>query len=153
MTKLLSLLEQLESYIADYEKVNLSISKSSVGWHLEHSFLVLYAVSNNLKKSNPSDYKWKFNFNRFLVQTILKKIPRGRGKAPKSVQPVEEITSESLKNKLEKVRNSLAELESLDAKNHFTHPYFGNLNLKNTIHFLELHTKHHLKIIEDILKT
>lgn len=152
MTKLPSLLEQLELHIDDYEKVNLSISKSSVGWHIEHSFLVLCAVCDNMKKSNPSNYKWRFNFNRFLVQTILKKIPRGRGRAPKSVQPFEEITLEALKKKLEKVRNNVTELQLLEANNYFTHPYFGKLNLKDTIHFLELHTKHHLKIIEDILK-
>lgn len=153
MTKLQSLLNELESHIVNYEKVNPAVSKSSVGWHIEHSFLVLYAVIHNLQKSNPGDYKWKLNFNRILVQTILKKIPRGRGKAPKSVQPLEKITLEALKNKLERVRNSIAELSSYEAKNYFTHPYFGDLNLKHSIHFLEIHTKHHLKIIEDILKT
>ncbi|HNP32746.1 MAG TPA: DUF1569 domain-containing protein [Flavobacterium sp.] len=152
MKKLQLLLNQLESYIPDFEKTNTHISESSVGWHTEHSLLVLYAVINQLKKSNPDDYKWRFNFKRFLVQTLLKKIPRGRGKAPKSVQPADEITQAHLINKLEIVRNSVSELALLKSKNYFTHPYFGDLDLKTAIHFLELHTKHHLKIIEDILR-
>ena len=152
MEKIQALLNQLESHIKDFEKTNPVVSNSSVGWHIEHSFLVVYAIANSLKKSNPNNYKWRFNFKRFWVLTLLKKIPRGKGKAPKSVQPVDEITLSHLKSKLEIVQNSVIELSSLEAKNYFTHPYFGNLNLKSAIDFLELHTKHHLMIIEDILK-
>ena len=47
-------------------------------------------------------------------------------------------------------KNSLVDLETLNANSYFTHPYFGDLNLKKTIWFLNLHTNHHLKIIKDI---
>lgn len=151
MTKLQSILDQLESHIPDFEKTNPAVSTSTIGWQIEHSLLVINTVVPQIKKSNPSDYKWKFNKNRFLVQTILRKIPRGRVRAPKAVQPSETITLEHLKNKLEITQNNLAELESLEAKNYFTHPFMGDLNLKTAIDFLELHTKHHLKIIKDIL--
>jgi hypothetical protein len=49
-----------------------------------------------------------------------------------------------------KIKNSLVDLETLNANSYFTHPYFGDLNLKKTIWFLNLHTNHHLKIIKDI---
>jgi hypothetical protein len=40
------------------------------------------------------------------------------------------------------------------SKDHFfEHPYFGKLKLKETIRFLEIHTTHHLSIIEDIVIT
>ena len=152
MKKLQSIITQLESHIPDFEKTNLTVSTSTIGWQIEHSLLVINKVVSEIKKSNPSDYKWKFNKNRFLVQTILRKIPRGRVRAPKTVQPSEEITLEHLKSQLEITRNNLAGLQSLEAKNYFTHPFLGDLNLKTTIDFLGLHTKHHLKIIQDINK-
>lgn len=152
MNKLNFLLNQLESHIANFEKTNSAVSTSTVGWQIDHCFLVINKVVSEIKISNPSDYKWTFNKNRFLVQTLLRKIPRGKVRAPKSVQPFEEITLEHLKNKLEITRNNIAELASLEAKKYFTHPFMGDLNLKTTIDFLGLHTKHHLKIIEDILK-
>ncbi|MEO5777398.1 MAG: DUF1569 domain-containing protein [Flavobacterium sp.] len=153
MNQLQNLLNQLESYITSYAKENTAISNSTVGWQIVHSFMVINNVVDAIKKSNPNNYKWRFNKNRFLVQTILKKIPRGKVRAPKAVQPFEEITLEHLKNQLEITRNNIAGLGILGSKNYFTHPFMGDLNLKTTIHFLELHTKHHLKIIEDILKT
>ncbi len=149
-TKLNALIIQLESYIADYEKTNPLVSTASIGWQIDHAFLVINTVVEQIKKSNSADYKWKFNKNRFLVQTLLRKIPRGKVRAPKSVQPFEEITSEHLKRQLEITRKNLTDLASLEAKNYFVHPFMGNLNLKTTVDFLELHTKHHLKIIEDI---
>ena len=152
MTKIQSLLDRLESNIPNFEKTNFAVSNSTVGWQIDHSLLVINTVVFQIKKSNPDDYKWKFNKNRFLVQTILRKIPRGRVRAPKTVQPFEESTLEHLKSQLEITRNNVASLELLEAKNYFTHPFMGDLNLKTTIDFLELHTKHHLKIIEDILK-
>ena len=153
MTKLQSILDQLESHIPDFEKTNAAVSTSTVGWQIDHSLLVVNKVISDIKKSNPRDYKWKFNKNRFLVFIILRKIPRGKVRVPKEVQPFEEITLEHLKNKLEITRNNIAELKLLEAKNYFSHPFMGDLNLKTTIDFLELHTKHHLKIIEDMLKT
>ena len=42
------------------------------------------------------------------------------------------------------------DLETLNANSYFKHPYFGDLNLKKTLWFLNLHTNHHLKIIKDI---
>ena len=152
MDKLNAIINQLESHIPDFEKTNPAVSSSTIGWQIDHSFLVINGVVDAIKKSNPSDYKWKFNKNRFLVYVILRKIPRGKVRAPKAVQPFEEITLEHLKRKLEFTRNNIAGLQSLEAKNYFTHPFMGDLNLKTTIRFLELHTNHHLKIIEDILK-
>ena len=151
MKKLQSLLNQLEAHIPNYEKRNETISQSNVGWQLAHSLLVIDVICTSLKNSNPKEYKWRFNKNRFLVLTILKKIPRGVGKAPKVVQPYEEINSAQLKKQLELLRNKITEFESFSTKNYFKHPYFGDLHLKDTLYFLELHTKHHLKIIEDIL--
>lgn len=149
MSNLNTLVNQLESYIRDYEKVNLAVSQSSIGWHIDHSLMVINGIVDQLKKSNPEQYKWRLNWNRIFIQSI-NKIPRGKAKAPKVVQPLEPATIDVLISKLEIAKNSLDALESLNANSYFTHPYFGDLNLKKTLWFLNLHTNHHLKIIKDI---
>lgn len=79
-----------------------------------------------------------------------KKIPRGKAKAPKSVQPKSDYTLESLQEKLLKTRSKIAELQLLSKDHYFQHPGLGNMKLKQMIKFLEIHTRHHLKIIHDI---
>jgi hypothetical protein len=149
MSNLSKLLNQLESHIIDFEKTNVAISQSSIGWHIDHSLMVINGIIDQLKKSNPEQYKWQFNWNRIFIKSI-NKIPRGRGKAPKSVQPSETSSIEILYYKLQIANDSIIELENLEPNNYFIHPYFGNLNLITTIWFIELHTKHHLEIIKDI---
>jgi hypothetical protein len=53
---------------------------------------------------------------------------------------------------LTETRNSLLELESISNNHYFEHPFLGKLKKKAAIRFLEIHTNHHLKIIEDIIK-
>ena len=149
MSNLKTLVNQLESHIVDFEKTNVAISQSSIGWHIDHSLMVINGIIDQLKKSNPEQYKWRLNWNRIFIQSI-NKIPRGKAKAPKVVQPLETATAALLISKLEIAKNSLVDLETLNANSYFTHPYFGDLNLKNTLWFLNLHTNHHLKIIKDI---
>lgn len=152
MNQLQELLNQLENHIPNHEKINTTISQSTVGWQLDHSLLVINGIIEHLKNSDPKSYQWKFNWIRTYIK-IINKIPRGKGKAPKVVQPTESSTIEMLNIKLEAAKKSITELEILNPNSHFKHPYFGVLNLKTTIWFLKLHTKHHIKIIEDILKT
>ncbi len=151
MKQLHKLLNQLESSIPDYEKTNASVSQSTIGWQIDHSLLVVLGVINELKKSNPENYKWKFNKTRLLLQ-IINKIPRGKAKVPQSVNPLDSTTQEGLRLKMELAKKQLVELEKLPAHSYFTHPIFGDLKLKSTLWFLKLHTQHHLKIILDIQK-
>lgn len=150
MQNLSSLLSHLQSQIPNHQKQNASISQSNVGWHIEHSLMVIINITEVLKKSDPANYKWKFSLARSYVYTF-NKIPRGRGKAPKSVQPKDDITVETLNSNLAKAELKIQELKKLHPKSNFVHPYFGMLNLKQTIKFLNLHTEHHLKIINDIV--
>ena len=141
----------LSSKINDFERKNINVSKSSVGWQIEHSLKTIDLIITACKNSDPSTYQWKFKLNRFLILDVLQKIPRGKAKAPKVVQPEGEITRESLQLHLEKVHQNLENWEILDRNVYFFHPYFGNLDKKATERFLKLHTLHHLHIIEDIL--
>ena len=150
MKELQHLLNKLQSNISTLNIVNLEFSGGSVGWHIEHSLKTIDQIVNACKNSNPSKYQWHFNFNRFLILSITKKIPRGKAKAPKVVRPEGEISKESLQLHLEKVSQNLENWNGLDKNVHFPHPFFGILNKKETEKFLVLHTNHHLQIIEDI---
>ncbi len=148
MKKLAEILDELEKAIPFQHKHNHAISSANIGWHIEHTLLTLNKIIHVLSKSDPAGYKFTFNIGRMLIFT-LNRIPRGRGKAPKVVQP-EDFTSTSLEAHIELTRKSLLKLNSLKHKHYFEHPYFGNLNLKATIKFLLIHSKHHLGIIHDI---
>ena len=99
------------------------------------------------------DREYTNNF-KFLGKIFLTLgyFPRGKGKAPKHVKPPEVILKEDLISQVEAAKSNIKILGSLDTNSFFKHPLFGNINTKRVYRFLEVHTKHHLKIIDDILK-
>ncbi len=151
MEQLNNLINELEQHILFLDKTNTAVSKASVGWHIEHSLKVLTQIIDAVEKSNPNAYKWRFNLIGALVLSF-NKIPRGKGKAPKTVIPEGNITSDTLKHHIEKTRFMITKIENLHPNHYFKHPYFGDMNLKPTKKFLGIHTNHHLKIIKDIIK-
>ena len=152
MKKLEQLIIELENKIPQQKVVNNTVSKGSVGWHIEHTLLTFNLIIEALKKSNPADYKWKFSFTKLLVFT-MNKIPRGKAKAPSVVQPKNDFDTNSLKRHVINAKEKLKELDSLQSNNYFGHPFFGKLNLKPSKKFLVIHTQHHLNIINDIVKS
>ena len=151
MEKLLKQIKELEMHIPNYAKLQTTVSAANVGWHIEHSLMVFVTIITALENSDPALYKGSFSMNKFLVYA-LNKIPRGRGKAPKVVQPVGEMIPENVLPQVEIAITKINALTNLQKHHHFPHPYFGKLNLKETIKFLIIHTRHHLNIINDILK-
>ena len=145
------LLSRIENNIANKDFKNEQVSTSTIGWQLDHSLKVITRVSEATIHSNPDTYKYEFKPIRTVLLT-LGAFPRGKAKAPKIVLPPEDITTEDLQHQLKNAHESLKILVSLPKTSHFKHPLFGMLTKKQTIRFLEIHTKHHLKIIRDILK-
>jgi hypothetical protein len=151
MNSLLPLLQQLENHISNFEKTNPNVSNSTVGWQIDHCLLVINGIIGQLEISDPSKYQPKWTFPKFMVFTTGK-IPRGKAKAPKVVIPTQVATQEELIAKLIAAKNNVLKLDSFSENQFFNHPYFKDLNVKQTKKFLTIHTKHHLKIIQDILK-
>lgn len=151
MNPLHHLLLQLENHIPNLEKTNPNVSISTVGWQIDHCLLVINGIISQLEISNPTAFQPKWNFPKFMVFTTGK-IPRGKAKAPKVVMPIQVATQNELKAKLEAAKNNVLKLDSFSENQFFNHPFFKDLNVKQTKRFLTIHTKHHLKIIEDILK-
>ena len=137
-------INQLEENIAHAHVSNSQISEGSVGWHIEHSLLVMITVISALKKSEPNSYRWVFNWKRTWI-FFTQKIPRGRVKAPKYVDPLH------VTDVLAKVYQLLEEMKTLPSKTYFHHFIFGDLDLKDTHYFLRVHTHHHLKIMAELI--
>jgi hypothetical protein len=143
-------LVELELLFNQLEKQNSRISVQPVGWHIDHSLKVVIKTCEAVKKSNPDDYKWRFNFFRFVVFT-MGSFPRGSGKAPKSVVADGEITVQDLDEQFQQARSLIKDVVVLPAMSNFKHPYFGLLKLNEFLKFLFIHTNHHQKIIKDII--
>lgn len=152
MKTLNELIDELENLIPQNKKSATKISSVSAGWHMAHSFMVLKRMSNALCQSDPAQFvPSPFNIQKFIV-TLTGRIPRGRGKAPAAVQPTDDADASILHDLCTKAKTALAAIETLPANAFFDHPVFGILNKKQTIHFMQIHTNHHLKIVKDIVK-
>ena len=151
MKNLDAIVPELATFIPNYNQSNRAISEVAVGWHIEHCLLVIKQITATVAQSDPKLYKSKFNIKRFFV-FLSKTIPRGKAKAPKVVIPADEITIETLQESLKNTYQAIAYLKDCQERQYFMHPFFGQLNKKQTIKFLAIHTEHHLKIIRDILK-
>ncbi|NRB82376.1 MAG: DUF1569 domain-containing protein [Winogradskyella sp.] len=149
-TKLSQYLNRFEAVIPQFETKNLKASKSSVGWQIDHSLKVINGIIHQLKASSNNIKPKRTLLGNFCL--ITRYIPRGKGKAPKVVLPPDTIKLNNLKEQLEVARIAIVDYSEINTKATFKHPYFGILNKTSTFKFLEVHTKHHLKIIEDILK-
>jgi hypothetical protein len=151
MSKLLKLIDQLALQIPNADRMNNDVSNASVGWHIEHSCLVIIKIAETIVMSDPNSYTTKFSFIKIMV--FLKgKFPRGRAKAPKSVLPIENITEQHLLESIAKAKQAINEIKECHKNQFFSHPIFGNLNVRSTLKFYSIHTNHHLLIIQDILK-
>lgn len=150
MKSLLALINELETKLPFIEKKKESVSQVTVGWHLEHSLLALIKMITAVEHSNPADYKRKFNFKLSIV-LLLDKFPRGRAKAPEAVKPGEEINMTNIKGLLEKAKQKAALFEKLSRDKFFTHPVFGDLQVKKARRIIVIHTYHHIKIINEII--
>lgn len=142
-------LEKLYAYIQVAEISNPSVSSVNIGWHIEHSLLVISRIIDSVTSSDPSKYEYKFDFKRTMV-FLMGKFPRGKANAPDIVMPNqnEQVNFDAL---FASTRVAIKNLESVKPNQYFTHPIFGKLNKQHTFVMLDIHTKHHLKIIEDII--
>jgi hypothetical protein len=143
-------IKELEDVILYHNQTNHKVSTKNVGWHIDHAFRVIIAVTHALKQSNPRGYRYSFHWGRQLM-LLTGSIARGKAKAPRMVIAKRDVNSKSLEVIHRLTKEAFTDLQKLDPKAHFRHQYIGRINTQQSIRFLEIHTKHHLKIIQEIL--
>lgn len=146
-----NILMRLEKAIPNADKTNAKVSARGVDWHLEHSLKIINSICSTVIESDPKNYKPKFNIGKWYI-LLRGSIPRGKGRSPKAFNNRESIDVSRLPELLASAKEKLKAIENLDANAHFAHPMFGDLNLEQAKKFINIHTKHHLDIIDDILK-
>ncbi|WP_350286438.1 DUF1569 domain-containing protein [uncultured Croceitalea sp.] len=140
----------LTGHIKNRDAKNTTVSAVDVAWHLDHSLKSINGICEALAQSDPKAYRSNINFARLFVFT-WGDFPRGVAKAPKQVLPPTVIHTNDLYQQLQEVRENLKKLEQLEAKAHYKHPYFNVIDKGQTKRFIKIHTRHHLKIVQDIL--
>lgn len=151
MDKIKIQLQKIESLLSKIDVTNEKVSKASVGWHLEHLLLILNSSLKGLTVTNPKDYNPKFSLKKFVFLNFGM-IPRGKIRAPKQFIPLEVPTQQSVLKLINLAKERLKAVENLPEKSFITHPFLGDFDRKTTLRFLWLHSNHHLKIVDDILK-
>ena len=144
-------LAEIERLIPERDALNSEVSQVPIAWHLDHMLKTINNICVALEASDPAEFESSFDFTRTMSLT-LNYIPRGRAQAPDAVKPPDIIHTEALSAQLQEARTRLQQAFQLDEDAHFDHPIFGTINRGNTLRFIEVHTNHHLKIINDILQ-
>ncbi len=147
-----STLTTIEHHIPSFAASDLSVSAWSVGMQLHHALLATNNIAGALLASVPSECRPDFNPLRLLVM-LFGDFPRGRGKAPKRAWPSESITEAELRELLASGREALEQAVHADPSAWWKHFAFGVMRRDTAIKFIHLHNRHHLKIVDDILKS
>ena len=64
MKKLNELLIEIQRNTSKQELININISSSNVGWHIQHIVMVINTIIEALQESKPSNYKWYYKKQR-----------------------------------------------------------------------------------------
>ncbi len=133
------------------EESNPTISSAPVGWHIDHTLKVINYIYDELESSDTANYSPSPNP---VLEYVLKKkkIERGRVHSSKEVMPPENITAEELITQLEEAKIKVIKIRMLEENQFITHHMLGQMKRAQAVKFLKIHTRHHLEIIEDILR-
>ena len=126
------------------------------GWcpaeHVDHCAKVALAMLGQLLEPVPIEGIKPISLLGHAV-LLTGYIPRGKAKSPKRVRPVlasvDELIAgiDALDHSINRV--AVPEWKCPDGPC-VPHPYFGGLTSIQTLHFIGVHTNHHLKIVRDI---
>ena len=128
------------------------VSHWSIGQQLDHVVKVLEVSQRLVDGTMPHQPAGVNLLGRLVLTTGW--FPRGFAKSPGMVRPGEQAPADLAERAsyLRKVycETPLSEAIFADPRPVFPHPFFGGLSALQGLHFLGIHTHHHLKIVADI---
>ncbi len=143
-------ISRMMEHLADFDVSASRISKWSVGMHLHHCCRSTIGICKALAASEEPVPPRGFNPKReVLLRTGW--IPRGRAKAPDIAMPSDAITREEVEELLAKAREHLSAATELPPTRWFRHFILGVLDRDDSLRFIDVHNRHHLKIVARIL--
>lgn len=129
------------------------VSQWTPSEHVDHSVKVMSSIVGRLLDPGAERGRPLRAIGRLIL--LIGWIPRGRGKSPTRLRGAR-ATREELSGALDALASQLARLEashlSLARGPVVPHPTFGGLNPPQAVRFAAIHTKHHLKIVADLLR-
>lgn len=140
----------MERCLEHHDRINLTVSQKSVGWHLHHLALTNAVVIGAMHRSNPEEFALEENPTRENVMgrgTII----RGHVRTPDALNPDDNLDLKKIEQAVSHMNNALATWDTINDNAFFIHPFMGKLNKALTLKFMTIHNSHHLKIIDDIL--
>jgi hypothetical protein len=168
VTSLHSALDALEAHVAgveaDWRARAASVSGWSVAQQVEHTLRAFSAMLGVVVSLAPSGSappqaraaRARPTFaGRFVLFTG--RIPRGRGRAPATLLPVEEPTQAAARELLAAARAELRRLSEAREDvgrwpGALPHPALGLFSAAHWLRFARIHTLHHLRLVADILR-
>jgi hypothetical protein len=130
--------------------VSAPLSQWSVGMHVHHCCLAMISIGKGLAKSALPSPPSKPS-PRKLIALKFGFIPRGRAKNPSRTDP-QVLPADQLFGLIDEAERQLAASATVDPGQWISHPIFGTLRRDAALRFVEVHNRHHLKIVRDILK-
>jgi hypothetical protein len=128
------------------------ISKWSVYQHIEHILISNSRILEQILDRSSANLPIRGISILGRIVLLTGVIPRGKGKAPDFTLPMG-LSIVELKKLYYDLIEKLDQLESIKLEGIVAkHPYFGGLTKKQWLKFIEIHQRHHLKIIDDIIK-
>jgi hypothetical protein len=143
-------LEQLRAAVAQAGARAATVSAWSVGMHVHHCCRATLGICKALAKSTPPSPRARFS-PRVALMFLFGRIPRGRAEAPESARPADDVTPDELRALLDQAGEGIAAARALDPGAWFEHFALGVLARDRALRFVEIHHRHHLRIVAEIL--
>ena len=129
-----------------------TVSTWSVAEQLDHAVRVFAAILGRIDQPLDTELRPLNLTGRIILW--MGRIPRGKGRSPKSVLPLPS-SREDLRQSVNEARSLLDRIVSGRAsesrKRIVLHPAFGGLTARQALRLTLIHTRHHLAITREIL--
>lgn len=141
-------LQALREAVADTHAQADSVSDWSVGMQIEHCCLCTTLICRSLGVSQ-APKPASFNPLRNLLLTTAR-IPRGKANASEVTLPKTGPSTATLHDVIDEAAAALQAALLLPANRWFDHPLLGAMTKSQALRVVQIHNRHHLKIINDI---